>query len=76
MIIIPKKMMILMKIRMIMIQIMRTVILIVMIMVQMMMYTSFFSRVHSWIILSPCSWKVMMMRATKMLTKKKGKTTK
>ncbi|TNN83481.1 hypothetical protein EYF80_006462 [Liparis tanakae] len=28
------------------------------------------------IILSPCSWNVMMMRATKMLTKKKGKTTK
>ncbi len=25
---------------------------------------------------SPCSWKVMMMRATKMLTKKKGKTMK
>ena len=25
---------------------------------------------------SPCSWKVMMIRATKMLTKKKGKTIK
>jgi len=38
--------------------------------------TSFFSRLYSSIILSPCSWKVMMIKATKMLTKKKGKTTK
>lgn len=38
--------------------------------------TSFFSRLHSDITLSPCSWKVMMIKATKMLTKKKGKTTK
>lgn len=38
--------------------------------------TSFFSRLHSDITLSPCSWKVMMINATKMFTKKKGKTTK
>ncbi len=39
-------------------------------------YTSFFSRLHSDMALSPCSWNVMIIKATKMLTKKKGKTTK
>ena len=38
--------------------------------------TSFFSKLHSDMTLSPCSWKVMMIKATKMFTKKKGKTTK
>ena len=36
----------------------------------------FLSISPSWSSASPCSWKVMMMRATKMLTKKKGKTMK
>ena len=38
--------------------------------------TWFLSISASWSSASPCSWKVMMMRATKMLTKKKGKTMK
>lgn len=39
-------------------------------------HTSFFSKLHSDMALSPCSWNVMMIKATKMLTKKKGKTMK
>lgn len=46
------------------------------VMIMSWLCTSFFSRLHSWIILSPCSWNVMMIKATKMLTKKNGKTTK
>ena len=40
------------------------------------LFTWFLSISASWSSASPCSWKVMMMRATKMLTKKKGKTMK
>lgn len=35
-----------------------------------------FSKLHSRHDSVPCSWKVMMIKATKMFTKKKGKTTK
>ena len=38
--------------------------------------TWFLSRSWSMSSFSPCSWKVMMIKATKMLMKKKGKTTK